>query len=1018
MDISKTLSSSKKDKENETLNYSLSSIHLHINSNEFEKNIYCDAFIKDKEHLHIEYNFVKKIGEGTFGVVVLAIHKKTNEKVAIKILEKQKIIDDIDMIRIKKEIEILKQLRHNNIVQLYNVIETISHIYLIMEYINGTELFDYIINNKRINEIESCHFYQQIISGIEYLGKLNITHRDIKPENLIIDNNKRIKIVDFGLSNNYKNNQLLTTACGSTFYAAPEMVKGDNYNGIKIDIWSSGIVLYAMLCGFLPFEDKDNDILYRKIIDGNFEIPSFLSEEAINIISHILVVDPNKRYNINDIKKHPWFNKVNPKINMTEGLLLNKYVIPYDEKVITYMSNKFNIKINDIKYDILLNKYNQITTLYYLLLNKKIRNNEETIGNMSSNIFIEYIHNKKNLLSYYDYNINNIINERINKNDINNNNSKLIKKHTKIIRSSDNYNKTKKILTIGNIKIKNRNDLLLKIININNIKNVISNVKKKQIIKDVNKTITLNRSQDIYKDYEKQKSFNNSDMKTNAFKSVFNKDKNNDINNDYLKNKIESINLSLKNNMRFKSFENNKNNNNNKQKTFINIVNPKNFFLINKNEKNIFLNKQTNLNKENDDYIINQCNEYKTYNNTMRNSHINSPKIKEIFITKNQKKTKKEVLSSYKKKKVLSFSFQKTPNVINNEIDLLSNNLIMNSNKKENNNINYIQIMNIPEGNNFFSNNFNPKSKLYTYKKIKIPKISKKLNHSGKTESVNSSKCEEKSSNPSFNNTFDNFNKIMINNYNKKDKNNNCLNTLNKEKNIEDDIFLHNPIIEHIYDRNNKNDMIREKEAKTSTIINNNNTNDNKNIQFNFLNNNYTDDIKDKNIFANKIKKIYKKANNNREGTKNNKFITLNNLSNNLNPKKNNLNYNIIDNSCNINNNYSAIYYKNDFIQKKNTKDSSLNDNIPLFKKPKINNNNLNNIHTKSGIINNNQTPINNNDKDKNKDILREKNSNKKTNILNSYKCFQNYNKNNYSPFDLHSLLYYDKENRNKRIIN
>jgi 5'-AMP-activated protein kinase catalytic alpha subunit len=358
MENNKSLSISKNNENNETLNYSLSSIHLHVNNNEFEKDKTFDAFIKDKEHLHIEYNFVKKLGEGTFGVVVLAIHKKTNEKVAIKILEKQKIIDQIDMNRIKKEIHILKQLRHNNIVDLYNVIETASYIYLIMEYIDGIELFEYIINNKRINEIESCHFYQQIISGIEYLEKLNIAHRDIKPENLIIDKNKRIKIIDFGLSNNYKTNQLLSTACGSPFYAAPEMVKGNKYNGNKIDIWSSGIVLYAMLCGFLPFDDKDIDILYRKIMDGIFEIPAFLSEEAINLINHILEVDPNKRYNINEIKKHPWYNIVNPKINMTEGLLLNKFVIPYDEKVISYMSSKFTININDIKYDILLNLLN------------------------------------------------------------------------------------------------------------------------------------------------------------------------------------------------------------------------------------------------------------------------------------------------------------------------------------------------------------------------------------------------------------------------------------------------------------------------------------------------------------------------------------------------------------------------------------------------------------------------------------------------------------------------------------
>ena len=485
MENDKNLSSSKKKEQNEILNYSLSSFNLHINKDEFKNDDNFNIFIKDKDQLLLEYNVLKKLGEGTFGVVVLAIHKITNEKVAIKILEKEKIIDKTDMNRIKKEIEILKQLRHNNIVHLYNVIETSTHIYLIMEYINGVELFDYIIKKRRIDELESCKLYQQIISGIEYLGKLNIVHRDIKPENLLIDKNKRIKIVDFGLSNNYQKNELLSTACGSPFYAAPEMVRGEKYSGIKIDIWSSGIVLYAMLCGFLPFEDKDNDKLYKKIIEGVFDIPSFLSEDAIDLISHILNVNPKKRYNINDIKKHIWFNKVNPKFNMTEGLLLKEYIIPYDENVILYISKKFNIEINNIKIDILLNKFNQITTTYYLLLNKKIRNNEETIGDMSSNLFIDYIHNEKNLLSSYNYNIKNAINERINKenkvkndkniNDnynnymINNTNPKSNKNHTKILRSSENFNKIRRKLKIENNKRNNNKDLLITKININNI---------------------------------------------------------------------------------------------------------------------------------------------------------------------------------------------------------------------------------------------------------------------------------------------------------------------------------------------------------------------------------------------------------------------------------------------------------------------------------------------------------------------------------------------------------------------
>ena len=195
----------------------------------------------------------------------------------------------------EREIKILKLLRHNNIVHLYNVIETNTYLYLVMEYIKGIELFEYINEKHYLPEVEACKFYQQIISGIEYLGKLKVVHRDIKPENLLISNKDTIKLVDFGLSNTYFDDNYLSTACGSPCYAAPEMIKGEKYYGLCVDIWSSGVVLYAMLCGSLPFEDDNNDKLYKKILEGKFEIPGFLSENAIDFLHCILNVDPNER---------------------------------------------------------------------------------------------------------------------------------------------------------------------------------------------------------------------------------------------------------------------------------------------------------------------------------------------------------------------------------------------------------------------------------------------------------------------------------------------------------------------------------------------------------------------------------------------------------------------------------------------------------------------------------------------------------------------------------------------------
>ena len=175
------------------------------------------------------------------------MHILTGEKVAVKILEKDKIQDVADVERVAREIHILKIVRHPNVVQLYEIIETQKQLYLIMEFANGGELFDFIVEQQRVEEKEACMFFQQIIAGVEYISKLGIVHRDLKPENLLLDNNKSIKLVDFGLSNTYKPGETLKTACGSPCYAAPEMIAGKRYTGTNVDIWSCGVILFAMV---------------------------------------------------------------------------------------------------------------------------------------------------------------------------------------------------------------------------------------------------------------------------------------------------------------------------------------------------------------------------------------------------------------------------------------------------------------------------------------------------------------------------------------------------------------------------------------------------------------------------------------------------------------------------------------------------------------------------------------------------------------------------------------------------
>jgi 5'-AMP-activated protein kinase catalytic alpha subunit len=147
-----------------------------------------------------------------------------------------------------------------------------------------------------------------LIAGIEYLHTIGICHRDIKPENLLMDDYNNLKIVDFGLSNTYSADQTLKTACGSPCYAAPEMVAGKTYAGLPADIWSCGVVLFAMVCGYLPFEDPQTNVLYKKILNTEYSIPDFVSNDCRDLITGILTADPDKRLTIENIKAHSWYN--------------------------------------------------------------------------------------------------------------------------------------------------------------------------------------------------------------------------------------------------------------------------------------------------------------------------------------------------------------------------------------------------------------------------------------------------------------------------------------------------------------------------------------------------------------------------------------------------------------------------------------------------------------------------------------------------------------------------------------
>ena len=313
------------------------------------------------------YLLGEALGEGAFAKVRLATQIHIKEKCAIKIVDKRLIEGTRDIQRLKKEIKILKSIRHKNIIQLFDIMESKTNLYFVLEYCKGGELFDYIVKNKRLKEGEACIFFQQIINGVEYLHNQGIIHRDLKPENLLLDYKNNIKISDFGLSTFYSKNNFLQTACGTPFYAPPEMLEGLQYNGESSDIWSCGIILYAMLCGTLPFSESKEEIIVKKIKAHDYIIPNYLSKEAQDILYHILKVNPDERFTIDNIKQHPWFNLVQP--HLMKGIALNKIKIPVDDNILNMVQN-FGFNKEECKKLLLKNKFCSLTSIYYLCLKK------------------------------------------------------------------------------------------------------------------------------------------------------------------------------------------------------------------------------------------------------------------------------------------------------------------------------------------------------------------------------------------------------------------------------------------------------------------------------------------------------------------------------------------------------------------------------------------------------------------------------------------------------------------------
>lgn len=316
------------------------------------------------------YTLGPTLGTGTFGKVKIGEHQLTKHKVAIKILNRQKI-RTLDVVgKIRREIQNLKLFRHPHIIKLYQVISTPTDIFMIMEYVSGGELFDYIVKNGKLQEHEARRFFQQIISGVDYCHRHMIVHRDLKPENLLLDHNRHVKIADFGLSNMMLDGEFLRTSCGSPNYAAPEVISGKLYAGPEVDIWSCGVILYALLCGTLPFDDEHVPTLFRKIKSGIFAIPEYLNKPVISLLCQMLQVDPMKRATIEEIKKHEWFQKDLPNYLFPSTIENDSNII--DCLAVAEVCQKFGVGEMEVHNALLSgDRHDQLAIAYHLIIDNK-----------------------------------------------------------------------------------------------------------------------------------------------------------------------------------------------------------------------------------------------------------------------------------------------------------------------------------------------------------------------------------------------------------------------------------------------------------------------------------------------------------------------------------------------------------------------------------------------------------------------------------------------------------------------
>ncbi|XP_038894384.1 CBL-interacting serine/threonine-protein kinase 23-like isoform X1 [Benincasa hispida] len=259
-----------------------------------------------------KYELGRTLGEGNFAKVKFARNSETGENVAIKILDKEKVLKHKMISQIKREISTMKLIRHPNVIRMFEVMASKSKIYIVLEFVTGGELFDKIVSRGRMKEDEARKYFQQLINAVDYCHSRGVSHRDLKPENLLLDASGVLKVSDFGLSalpQQVREDGLLHTTCGTPNYVAPEVINNKGYDGAKADLWSCGVILFVLMAGYLPFEDSNLVALYKKIHKADFTCPPWFSTNAKKLIKRILDPNPSTRITIPEVIENEWFRK-------------------------------------------------------------------------------------------------------------------------------------------------------------------------------------------------------------------------------------------------------------------------------------------------------------------------------------------------------------------------------------------------------------------------------------------------------------------------------------------------------------------------------------------------------------------------------------------------------------------------------------------------------------------------------------------------------------------------------------